>query len=106
MDDEKIQKTIEFILDNQAQFTADIQELKELHKQSEKRINVLERATVNLYNEVTETSKNVNRVSEKVDLMSDKVDKLVDLQKETDDRLNVVIVMFEKFLGNQNGGSK
>ena len=99
MDDEKLQKTIEFILDNQAQFTADIQELKELYKQSEKRVSVLERATVNLYNQVVKTS-------ESVDKMSEKMDKLTDSQIETDERLNAVIVMFEKFLDNQNGSSK
>ena len=99
MDDEKLQKTIEFILDNQAQFSSDIQELKELHKQSEKRVSVLERATVNLYNQVVKTS-------ESVDKMSEKMDKLTDSQIETDERLNAVIVMFEKFLDNQNGSSK
>jgi len=31
MDDEKIEKTIEFILNNQAQFTVDIQLMQETH---------------------------------------------------------------------------
>ena len=106
MDDEKLQKTIEFILDSQAQFTADIQELKELHKQSEKRIGVLERATVNLYNQVVKTSESVDKLSENVSKVTEKMDKLTDSQIETDERLNAVILMVEKFLGNQNGSSK
>ena len=48
MDDKKLEKTIEFILNNQAQFTVDIQKLQESHKEAEKRGNVLERACLNL----------------------------------------------------------
>lgn len=99
MDDEKIQKTLEFILDNQAQFSSDIQELKELHKQSEKRISVLERATINLYNEVVETSKSVQTLSEKVNILAES-------QKETNERLDAVINVFEKYLDQRNGDSK
>lgn len=106
MDDEKIQKTLEFILDNQAQFSSDMQELKEFHKQSEKRISVLERATINLYNEVVETSKSVKIVSEKINEVSETVDKLVVSQKETNERMDAVINVFEKYLNQQNGDSK
>jgi len=50
MDDEKLEKTIEFILNNQAQFTVDIQKMQEAQKEGEKRVNVLERVCLNLYN--------------------------------------------------------
>ena len=106
MDDEKIEKTIEFILNNQAQFTVDIQLLQESHKEAEKRVSILERATVNMFNALTETNKNIAAVAEKVDLISDKVDKLANLQKETDERLNAVIMMAEKFFSGENGSSK
>lgn len=120
MDDEKLEKTIEFILNNQAQFTVDIQLLQEANREAEKRLSVLERATVNLYNSLTETNKNVGTVAEKVDLLSDKVDllsdkvdllsnkvdKLADSQKETDERLNAVSLMAEKFFSGENGGFK
>ncbi len=36
MDDEKLEKTIEFILNNQAQFTVDIQKIQEIHIRSRK----------------------------------------------------------------------
>ena len=106
MDDKKLEKTIEFILNNQAQFSVDIQKLQEANKDAEKRISVLERATVNFYNALTETNANISIVVEKVNLVSDKVDKLADLQKETDDRLNAVILMAEKFFSGENGSSK
>ncbi len=113
MDDEKLEKTIEFILNNQAQFTVGIQLLQEANRDAEKRLSVLERATVNLYDSLTETNKNVGAVADKVDAVADKIDKLADKvdklagsQAETDDRLNAVILMAEKFLSGENGDSK
>ncbi len=103
MDDEKLDKTIEFILNNQAQFSANNQQLqeylREFQKTADKRFNALERATVNLYNLTIEISANIK------DLSSD-VKQLRESQKETDERLNAVIFMAEKFFGNQNGKSE
>lgn len=113
MDDEKLQKTIEFILNNQAQFSADIQVLKELYKEAEKRATVdekrigqLERGFVGLYNFIDETAKISRENSEGIKTLTGDIQELKDSQKETNDRLNAVIFMFEKFLDNQNGKSK
>lgn len=113
MDEDKINKTIEILLQNQAQFYANLQMLQETNKDAEKRIEVLERATVNLYNAVTKTSETVDKLANKVDVLTDKVDKLAEAQKETDvrlretdERLNAVIFMVEKFLSSQNGKSE
>ncbi len=113
MDEEKINNTIEILLQNQARFYANLQMIQETNKEAEKRISVLERATVNLYNATTKTS-------ETVDKLAGKVDELIDAQKktneclretdgrlrETDERLNAAIFMAEKFLGGQNGKSE
>jgi chromosome segregation ATPase len=106
MDDEKLEKTMEFILNNQAQFTVDIQMLQEANKEAEKRISILERAAVNLFNALTETNKNIGAVTEKVDLVTGKVSRLADFQKETDERLNAVILLAEKFFSGENGDSE
>ena len=99
MDDEKLQKTIEFILSNQAQFTVEMQQIQESHRDSAKRIGTLERVSLNLYNSAVEQGKNISELS--ADIKD-----LREAQKETGERLNAVIVMFEKFLDNQNGSSK
>jgi uncharacterized coiled-coil DUF342 family protein len=106
MDENKINKTIEIILQNQAQFYADLQMLQETNKEAEKRVSVLERAAVNLFNAQTKTN-------ETVDKLADKVDELVNAQKETDERLretderlNAIIFMAEKFFGRNNGTSE
>ena len=105
MDDEKLERTIEFILNNQAQFYADLQkvqetnkEIQETQKEAEKRVNVLERACLNLYNISVEQGKHVAELTQGVK-------ELREAQKDTDERLNAVILMAEKFFGGQNGKS-
>jgi len=99
MDDEKLDKTIEIILQNQAQFYADLQKIQESQKESEKRVNVLELVSLNLYNTTVEHGKHIVQ-------LTDDIKELREAQKETDERLNAVIFMAEKFFGNQNGKSE
>ena len=106
MDDEKLKKTMEFILDNQAQFYADLQQVQETNKQiqesqkeAEKRVNVLERVSLNLYNTTVEQGKNIGQLTEDIK-------ELREAQKSTDGRLNAVIFMAEKFFSGENGKKK
>jgi chromosome segregation ATPase len=103
MDDEKIQKTIEFILSNQAQFTVEMQHIQEAQKDALKRIGTLEKVSLNLYNTTVEQGKNISQLTEEVGQLTKDVKELRVAQKETNNRLDAVIVMFEKFLDNQNG---
>ena len=105
MDDEKLEKTIEFILNNQAQFYADLQELRETQKEAEKRVNVLERACVNLYNITLEQGKHIAELRESQKETDKRFRETDERFKETDERLNAVILMAEKFFGGQNGKS-
>ncbi|MGH9946524.1 MAG: hypothetical protein ACRD6X_04930 [Pyrinomonadaceae bacterium] len=113
MDDKKTQKTIDIILQNQAQFYADLQKVQETNKRiqetniqiqeaqikAEKRTNVLERACLNLYNSSVEQGENIDKLTSDIRLLRDG-------QKETDERLNAVIFMAEKYFGEKNGGQK
>lgn len=106
MDDEKLEKTIEFILNNQAQFTVDIQKLQESQKEGEKRVNVLERVCLNLYNASVEQNEAIAEQTKNINQLSADVKELREGQKETDERLNAVILMAEKFFSGENGNSK
>ena len=110
MNDEKLEKTIEFILNNQAQFTVDIQKLQETQKEGEKRVNVLERVCLNLYNSSVEQGKNITQLSEETKKMHEihekEMSEIHANQKETDERLNAGILMAEKFFSGENGNSK
>jgi len=55
----------------------------------------LQTALIGLINNSFETN-------EKIDKLSERVNDLQVLHKQTDERLNAVIVMVEKFLGNRN----
>lgn len=109
MDDDKLARTIEFIVNNQAQFTVDIQKLQEAHQSAEKRLNQLERAAVGLYNATTDLTKNVNELTNDVKelrkVQEDGMRELREAQKETDERLNAVILMVERYLRRENGKS-
>ena len=113
MDDEKLEKTIEFILNNQAQFTVDIQKMQETQKEGEKRVNVLERICLNLYNAsveqkdaIGEQNQAIAEQTKNINQLSADVKELREGQKETDERLNAVILMAEKFFSGENGDSK
>jgi hypothetical protein len=57
VNDEKLRKTIEFILNNQAQFTVDVEKIIVAHKDVEKRIRTLEKVSLNLYYATIERGK-------------------------------------------------
>lgn len=105
MDNDKIDRTIDIILQNQAQFYANLQELQEVQKESEKRISELEKTMHSLVRVTLKTSETVDKLAEKVDKLTEKVDTLADAQKDTDERLNAVIFMAEKYFSRNNGDS-
>lgn len=43
MNDEKFQRAIDIVLENQARFYTDLQQTQQVQKEAEKRVNVLER---------------------------------------------------------------
>lgn len=98
MNNDKIEKTIEIILQSQAQFYADLQEMKEVQKEAEKRVSVLERVSLNLYNASVEQGKNISELRESQKETDERL-------RETDERLNAVIYMAEKFFSGNNGDS-
>lgn len=105
MDDEKLQRTIDFIIENQAQFTVDIQKLQEAQKGAEKRLNQLERAAVGLYNAMTDLTKNVGELTQDVKELRESQKRTDEQLRETDERLNIVILMVERYLSGENGKS-
>ncbi len=113
MDDEKLQRSIEFILENQARFYADLQQvqetnkqIQELQKEAEKRTSVLERVCLNLYNTMIEEGKHIAELREAQKETDALFKETNERLRETDERLNAVILMAEKFLGGRNGKSE
>ena len=72
---------------------------REEQKDHAKRINMVERAIINLYNTSVKQGKNIDKQGKEVN-------KLVAAQKETNERLDAVIFMAEKYFSGQNGKSQ
>ncbi len=73
--------------------------LPELPEDIPEQVAALRTALLALINNSFETNA-------KVDKLSERINDLQILQRQTDERLNAVILMVEKFLGSQNGNSE
>jgi flagellar basal body rod protein FlgG len=96
MADDKVEKRIEFIIEQQAQFSADIQQLCEAQSKTDQMLNRLAAVTL-------EGFKDVNA----------KIDALVDAQLRTDENLkttnetlNKLIAVVDRHFRNQNEKSE
>ena|SRR6266404_4050448 len=106
MDEKKFQKAIDILLKQQAATHAGGELTREEQKDHAKRINVVERAIINLYNTSVKQGESVDKQGVLIDKQTKQIDKLVAAQKETNERLDAVIFMAEKYLSGQNGKSK
>ena len=116
MDEEKFQRAIDIILQNQAQFYADLQQVQEEQKEATKRADVLEKISLNLYNTSVEHHNTMVEQGKNIGLLTAEIREMRDAHRdaqketderfrETDERLNAVIFMAEKFFSGQNGKS-
>jgi chromosome segregation ATPase len=84
MTNEEWERKVEFIVSQQAQFSADIQQLKELHAQAEARMTRMERIIVGLHED---TDARFNALAEDTNA---KFSALVDSQMRLDARFNAL----------------
>jgi len=100
MTNEEIQRTMEFIIKQQESFSENMELLREAQVKGESRITRLEGAFVSLYN-------TVSKLSDTVGELSVSVGELSKAQAGTDERLNNLINVIERYISNgRNGGRK
>ena len=102
MNEKKFEKAIDVLLHQQAQLNADMTELKE---DGLKRLTTLERVSLNLYNVSVEQGNSIEEQSKNMAQSAVETTALREALKETNERLNAVIFMAEKFFGG-NGKAK
>ena len=73
--------------------------LPELPDDLQEQVTALRTALLSLINDSFQTN-------HKIDKLSEQIDDFQILQKQTDERLNAVIMMAEKFFSGENGDSK
>lgn len=94
MSNEEFEKRVEFILEQQAQFTADIQKLREAQTQTERVVVQTGEIVSRLANVTLEGFKDVNA----------KINALVDSQMRTEENLrNLTAVVYRYFSEGRNG---
>ncbi len=97
MTNEEIQRTMEFIIKQQESFSENMELLREAQVKGESRITRLDGAFVSLYN-------TVSKLSDTVGELSGSVGELSKAQGRTDERLNTLINVIERYLSNGRNG--
>ena len=86
-----LQRQIDFIVNNQAQFTTDIQQLKDLHKDAEKRMTKLEDVCLRMGNALVNLADSVTGISKTQTNLDTKMAALAESQAHADQRLSTLI---------------
>lgn len=106
-DEDKIQKQMEFIIEQQAQFASDIQQLREVQATTENLLGRLTAVTTAGFKELGEkVSALVDaqiKTEERVSTLTEKMSALAEAQAHTDQRLNVIIDIISE---SRNGHSR
>lgn len=99
--DERIQRQMDFILEQQAQFSIDMDRLEASVAKHDESIAKIENVVLRLANGVVER---FEQNEDKTDALEQKMTELAEAQKETEKRLNTVVFMFEKFISRDSNG--
>jgi len=113
MNNDEMHSTMQFILEQQAQFAVNIQTLQEGQLRAEERFTRLEVSVAKLEDSIERTVNLVTAIAHaqaqtEVNLArtDERLNNLVAAQARTDERLNNLITMFERHLyENRNGAS-
>ena len=93
MDDQKFERRMEFIVEQQAQFTSDIQKLRDSQAQTDSIVARLAQATLVGFNDV----------NAKIDALVDSQIRLADSQTRTDEELKNLIAVVDRYFEQRNG---
>jgi multidrug resistance efflux pump len=104
---------MEFIIEQQAQFTADLQKLAEMHAKAEARISHLEGAMVGVVNLLGKVVGAQEKLAEAQEKLAEAQGELAEAQKKTETavaelagRVDAFIVTVERYISERNGTGK
>ena len=103
MTNEEFEKKMEFIVEQQAQFATDIQQLREAQAQLQAAQAQTERVVARLANVTLEGFKDVNA---KIDALVDSQIRLTEAQSRTDENLRNLIAVVDRYFSGRNGSSE
>lgn len=115
MTEDERQRTIDFILQQQAQFSAGMQQMQERQNRFEEKQDVLTDSlltVVGIVGKLTDAQERIVEAQERTwaameamdAKLSAKMDKLAEAQSQTDERLNALISIVERYFSNGRDG--
>ena len=99
MTNEEMQSTMQFILEHQAQFTVRLEK-------DEERIARLENAFALLVQVLRNTDERMDRSNELLNTLNEKMVRLAEAQAQTDERLNALISVVDRYISGRENGSQ
>jgi ElaB/YqjD/DUF883 family membrane-anchored ribosome-binding protein len=103
MTNEEIEKRIEFIIEQQAQFTSDIQQLRESQAQTDQLLNRLASVTLEGFKDV---NAKIDALVDSHIRLTDSHERLSDSQARTDESLRNLIAITDRYFRDRNGKSE
>jgi len=111
MTNEEMQKTMQFILEQQAQFAINIQKLEEEQTKAAARMTQIEGAIVSVVSLIGKLTTAQEQLAEAQKQAGTKIAELAEAQKQTDEqlrhtdgRLSVLINMVERYFSDRRNG--
>jgi ABC-type transporter Mla subunit MlaD len=104
MNNEEMQRNMEFIVSQQAQFAADIQKLQEAHVQAEARITRIEGAVVTVVDLVGQLARSQETTGTQIAELVKSQKRTDEALAETNERLNSFINFVERYLSDRQNG--
>ncbi|HEX8889317.1 MAG TPA: hypothetical protein VF779_09065 [Pyrinomonadaceae bacterium] len=110
MTNEEMQRTMQFLLEQQAQFTVRLQKDEERIARVENAVLLLTELARRADERMDDADKRMNNfdvsLSGANDTLNEKMARLAEVHTETVQRLDALIVMVERYLNNRNGSSQ
>jgi len=110
---EQLERTMQFIVEQQAQLTAKMQrhddaitELEKSRAKTEQEIQTATNLIGRLAVAMTELTERVSSLANREDKFETRMEHLAEVQADSEGRLNSFITFVEKYISGRNGGSK
>jgi hypothetical protein len=106
MENQEIERTIQFILAQQAQFVSDVQQLREVQSERQGQIGKITDALLTATGLLGKVVEAQHRLGEHQEELAKRQEGLAQLHAELTERFNAFIAIMERYLSEKGNGHK